>query len=148
MSDKNFTATILVEQIPTEVFNAINKPQIWWSDSITGSPEKLNDEWNYNFGDNHITKLKTIELTQDQKVVWLVLENHFKNAKDQNEWVGNKITFEISKRGDKTKLIFTQIGLVPTYDCYKNCEWAWTGFVEKSLHSLISTGLGQLTWYK
>jgi hypothetical protein len=148
MSINNFTVTILVKQTPTEVFNAINKPQVWWSHSITGSPEKLNEEWNYNFADNHITKLKTIELLQDQKVVWLVLENHFKNAKDQSEWVGNSITFEISKQEDKTKLIFTQIGLVPTYDCYKNCEWAWTGFVKKSLQSLISTRLGQLTWYQ
>ena len=148
MMDKNFTISILVEQTPTEVFNAINKPQTWWSDSITGNPEKLNSEWNYNFGDNHITKLKTIELIPDQKVVWLVEENHFKNAKDQSEWVGNKITFEISKQGDKTQLVFTQIGLVPTYDCYKNCEWGWTGFVEKSLNSLIASGVGQLTWYQ
>jgi len=148
MTNQNFTTTILVEQTPAEVFNAINKPQAWWSDSITGSPDKLNEEWNYNFGDNHITKLKTIELTQNEKVVWLVLENHFKNAKDQSEWVGNKIVFEISKVDDKTKVTFTQIGLVPTCDCYKSCDWAWTGFVQKSLYSLIKTGNGQLNWYQ
>ena len=81
-------------------------------------------------------------------MAWLVQENYFKNAKDQNEWVGNKITFEISKQGDKTKLVFTQIGLVPSYDCYKACEWAWTGFVQKSLQSFITTGKGLLTWYQ
>lgn len=147
MSNNNFTTTILVEQTPSEVFKAINRPQSWWSDSITGNPDNLNEEWNYNFGDNHLTKLKTIELTPDQRVVWLVLENHFKNAKDQSEWVGNKIVFDISKQDNKTKVTFTQIGLVPAYECYKNCEWAWTGFVEKSLQSLIATGIGQLTWY-
>lgn len=87
-------------------------------------------------------------MTQDEKVVWLVLENHFKNAKDQSEWGGNKIIFDISKQDGKTKITFTQIGLVPSYDCYKNCEWAWTGFVKKSLQSLITTGAGQLTWYQ
>lgn len=148
MSEKNFTTTILVEQTPEQVFNAVNKPQLWWSDSITGNPEKLDEEWNYNFGDNHITKLKTIELIPGQKVVWLVLENHFKNATDQTEWVGNNITFNISKEGGKTKLTFTQIGLVPSYNCYKNCEWAWTGFVEKSLQSLIATGVAQPAWYQ
>lgn len=147
MSEKSFSTIIWVNQSPAEVYNAINRPQAWWSDSITGNPDKLNGEWNYNFGDNHITKLKTIELTQDQKIVWLVLENHFKNARDQSEWVGNKITFEISKEGDKTKLVFTQFGLVPSYACYKDCEWGWTGFVGKSLYSLIATGTGQLTWY-
>jgi hypothetical protein len=69
-------------------------------------------------------------------------------ALNQTEWVGNKIVFEISKQGDKTKLVFTQIGLVPSYDCYKSCEWAWTGFVQKSLCSLIVQGKGQLIWYR
>lgn len=148
MTNKSFTTAILVDQSPAEVFNAINKPQEWWSNSIKGNPEKLNEEWNYNFGDNHITKLKTIELMPNHKVVWLVEENHFKNASDQSEWVGNRITFDISKQGNKTELVFTQIGLVPTYNCYKSCEWAWTGFIEKSLQSLITTGTGQLTWFQ
>ena len=57
--------------------------------------------------------MKTIEMIPDKKVVWLVEENYFKNAKDQSEWIGNKIVFEISKQGNKTQLVFTQIGLVP-----------------------------------
>jgi uncharacterized protein YndB with AHSA1/START domain len=148
MENQNFTTTILVAQSPAEVFKAVNNPRAWWSESIEESTDKLNNEWNYHFADNHRSKMKTIEMVPDQKVVWLVEENYFKNAKDQSEWVGNKITFEISKQGNKTKLVFTQIGLVPTYDCYKSCEWAWTGFVEKSLQSLIATGKGQLTWYE
>lgn len=148
MDSNNFTTTILVDQTPAEVFKAINQPQRWWSDSITGHPGELNAEWNYHFGDNHRTKLKTTALVQDKKVVWLVLENYFKNAKDQSEWVGNEITFEISTVGAKTKVVFTQVGLVPAYDCYKNCDWAWTGFIQKSLSSLIATGKGQLTWYQ
>lgn len=148
MENLNFTVSILVGQSPAEVFKAVNNPRAWWSDSIEGSPEQLNNEWDYHFGDNHRSKLKTIEIVQDKKVVWLVLENYFKNAKNQSEWVGDKITFEISRQGDKTELIFTQIGLVPTCDCYKSCDWAWTGFVEKSLYSLITTGKGLLTWYQ
>ena len=148
MNTQNFTTAILVEQSPAEVFKAINNPRSWWSKEIEGTTDKLNAEWNYYFGDNHRSKMKVIEIIPDKKVVWLVEENYFKNAKDQSEWVGNKITFAISKQGDKTRLVFTQIGLVPTYDCYKSCEWAWTGFVQKSLHSLITTGKGQHQWYQ
>ena len=83
-----------------------------------------------------------------KKVVWLVEDNYFKFTKDPTEWVGNKITFEISKQGDKTQLVFTQIGLVPTYECYNVCRDAWTGFIQKSLQSLITTGKGQLKWYE
>jgi len=148
MSNQNFTTTILVEQSPSEVFKAVNNPRAWWSVEIEGTTDQVNAEWNYQFGDNHRSKMKVVEMITDKKVTWLVKENYFKDAKDQTEWVGNKIVFEISKEGDKTRLVFTQIGLVPSYDCYTSCEWAWTGFVQKSLLSLIATGKGQLQWYK
>jgi len=148
MKNQDFTTTILVEQTPREVFNAINNVRGWWSNEIEGNTDKLNDVWNYHFGDNHRSKMKTIEMIPDKKVVWLVEDNYFKFTKDPTEWVGNKITFEISKQGDKTQLVFTQIGLVPTYECYNVCRDAWTGFIQKSLQSLITTSKGQLRWYE
>jgi hypothetical protein len=148
MENQNFSTRILVEQPPTEVFKAVNNPRAWWSEEIEGNTDKINDEWTYHFKDNHRTKMKTIELIPDKKVVWLVEENYFSFTKDPDEWVGNKITFEITNQGDKTQLVFTQIGLVPAYECYKVCHDAWTGFIQKSLQSLITTGKGQLTWYE
>jgi hypothetical protein len=148
MNDQSYSTTILVEQSPVEAYNAINNPRAWWSEDIEGNTVKVNDEFTYHFGDSHRSKLKVTESAPGKKVVWLVEENYWKSFKDQKEWVGNKITFDISKEGDKTKLVFTQFGLVPTYECYKACDWAWTGFVQKSLKSLIETGKGQLKWYE
>ena len=148
MSKLDFTTTIQVDQSPTEVFNAVNNPRAWWSVDINGSTDKLNEEWDYHFGDSHRTKLKNIELIPDQKVVWLVKENYFKFTKDPSEWTGNKIIFEISKQGDRTQMVFTQEGLIPAYECYNVCRDAWTGFIQKSLYSLITTGQGKLQWYK
>ncbi len=138
----------LVEQSPAEVFKAINNPRAWWSESIDGSTDKLNGAWTYHFGESHRSKIKTIEMIQDKKIIWLVEDNYFSFTKDKSEWVGNKITFEISRQGDKTQLVFTQIGLTPTYECFNACRDAWTGFVQKSLRSLITTGKGQLKWYE
>lgn len=148
MTNQNFTTTILVDQTPAEVYIAVNNPRAWWSEEISGTTDKSGGEWNYHFGDNHRSKMKTTEMIPDKKVVWLVEENYFKFTKDPGEWTGNQITFEISKLGDKTKLVFTQIGLVPAYECYAVCSDAWTGFVQKSLLSLITTGKGQLKWYQ
>ena len=75
-------------------------------------------------------------------------ENYFKFTKDPNEWAGNKIVFDISAKGDKTQLTFTQIGLIPAYECYNVCNNAWTGFIQQSLQSLITTGTGNLKWYE
>lgn len=148
MNDQDFSTTILVDQSPTEVFKAVNNPRAWWSEDIEGSTDILNGEWTYHFGDNHRSKMKIIEMVPDKKVVWLVEANYFAFTKDKTEWTGNKITFEISKQGNKTQLVFTQIGLVPSYECYNVCRDAWTGFIQKSLRNLITTGKGQLKWYE
>ena len=147
MTNQDFTTSILVDQSAAEVFKAVNNPRAWWSEDIDGNTDKLNDEWTYHFQDNHRSKMTTIEMTPDKKVVWLVEDNYFKFTKDSTEWTGNKITFEISKQGNKTQLVFTQIGLVPTYECYNVCRDAWTGFIQKSLKNLITMGKGQLKWY-
>lgn len=148
MSNQNFSTSILVEQPASVVYKAVNDPRAWWSEEIAGNPDQLNGEWTYHFGDNHRSKMKTIEMVPDKKVVWLVEDNYFKFTKDPKEWTGNKITFEISEQDNKTKLVFTQVGLVPSYECYEVCRDAWTGFVQKSLQALITTGKGQLDWYK
>lgn len=148
MENQNFTTAILVEQSASEVFRAINNPRAWWSESIEGNPDILHGEWSYHFGDSHRCKMEITEMVPDKKVVWLVKDNYFKFTKDPSEWTGNEITFEIFHQGDKTQVVFTQVGLVPAYECYNVCRDAWTGFIQKSLQSLIATGKGQLTWYK
>jgi len=143
MATADFTTTIVVDQTPEEVFNAINNPRGWWSEEIEGSTEKLNDEFNYHYKDAHISKMKLIEVIPNKKVVWLVLENYFKFTKDKTEWTGTKIIFEISEKDNKTQIRFTHQGLVPEYECYEICRDAWSNYIQNSLRSLISTGKGQ-----
>jgi hypothetical protein len=142
MQNQNFTTTILVTQTPEEVFNAINNPGGWWSEEIEGSTKKLNDEFTYHYKDVHISKMKLIEVIPNKKVVWLVMDNYFQFTKDKSEWTGNKIVFEITEKDNKTQLKFTQVGLVPEYECYDICQNAWSNYINNSLGSLISTGKG------
>ena len=143
MKTSNFNTTILVDQTPKEVFNAINNVRGWWSEEIEGSTEQLNDEFKYHYEDVHIAKMKLIEVIPNKKVVWLVMDNYFKFTQDKTEWNGNKIIFEITEKGNKTQLQFTQLGLVPEYECYEICKDAWSNYINNSLHSLITTGKGQ-----
>ena len=78
MQNQDFTTTILVDQTPHEIFKAITNPRAWWSEEIEGGTDKLNDEFNYRFEDIHRCRLKITDIIPDQKVVWLVLDNHFK----------------------------------------------------------------------
>jgi uncharacterized protein YndB with AHSA1/START domain len=142
MTASDFTTTLLVDQTPKEVFNAINNVRGWWSEEIEGSTDKLNVEFKYHYEDVHRCQMKIVEFVPDQKVVWLVMDNYFKFTQDKTEWTNTKISFEISKQGNKTQLRFTHLGLVPEYECYNICRDAWTNYIQNSLRSLIATGQG------
>jgi len=143
MTTKDFTTTILVDNTPEEVFDAINNVRGWWSEEIDGSTDKLNSEFDYHYEDVHRCKIKIIELVPNKKVVWSVLDNYFKFTKDKSEWKGTKIIFDIAEKDNKTEMRFTHHGLVPTYECYEICRDAWTGYIQKSLRNLITAGKGQ-----
>ncbi len=143
MKTSDFTTTILVDQSPGEVFNAVNNVRGWWSEEIKGDTDKLNAEFTYHYKDVHISKMKIIEFIPGKKVVWLVLDNYFNFTKDKSEWKGNKIIFEIAEKDNKTQLQFTQEGLVPGYECYEVCNDAWSNYIKNSLRSLVTTGKGQ-----
>ncbi|UKJ08331.1 SRPBCC domain-containing protein [Solitalea lacus] len=142
MENHSFTTKFLVDQSPKEIFDAINNVRGWWTENAEGNSEKLNDEFDVRFGDVHYSKQRLIEVIPDKKVVWLVTESNLNFIKSKREWTNTKIIFEISKQGDKSQLVFTQIGLVPELECYKDCSNAWSDYINNSLYNLITTGKG------
>ncbi len=143
MATADFTTALVVDQTPEEVFNAINNVRGWWSEEIEGRTDKLNEEFDYHYKDIHISKMKLIEVIPNEKIVWLVMDNYFDFTKDKKEWTGNKIIFEITEKDNKTHLRFTQMGLVPEYECYDVCHDGWTHYINNSLRNLIATRKGQ-----
>jgi hypothetical protein len=143
MNDQNITTTFWVDQTPKEAFDAINNVRGWWSGEIEGSTDKLGDEFTYRYQDVHYSKQKIIELIPGKKVVWLVLDSTLNFVEDKSEWNGTKIVFEISKKGNKTEIRFTHAGLVPQNECYNACSDAWGFYINGSLRSLITKGMGQ-----
>lgn len=143
MKTKDFTTTILLDQTPKEVFDAINNVRGWWQGEIEGSADKLNDVFTYRMKEFHFSKQKVVELIPNQKIVWLVTDSKLSFVKSRSEWTGTKIVFEISEKSNKTQLLFTHLGLVREFECYDGCSNGWTELVQKSLFSLITTGKGK-----
>ncbi len=143
LNQQNYTVTFSVDQTPEEVFEAVNNPRGWWSQAIEGNTDRLGAEFTYHYQDVHRCAFKITEFVPDKKVVWHVLDNYFNFIKDKNEWIGTDIVFEIARKGDKTELHFTHVGLVPAYECYDVCANAWGSYITSSLRNLITTGKGQ-----
>jgi activator of Hsp90 ATPase-like protein len=143
MAAADFTTTILVDQVPEEVFNAVNNVRGWWQGEIEDNTGKLNDEFTYRFDEFHVSTQKVVEMVPGKKVVWLVTESRLNFIKDKSEWTGTKISFEISEQDNKTKLRFTHLGLVPGIECFTDCSNAWSQLIQQSLYSLITTGKGK-----
>ncbi len=143
MNNKNLTYAFTVDQTPKEAFSAINNVRGWWSGDIKGRTDKLGAEWTYRYKDIHYSKQKITKLVPGKKVVWLVLDSYLSFIEDKKEWNGTKIAFDISKKGDKTEIRFTHVGLVPKHECYNNCSDAWGFYINGSLRRLITKGKGQ-----
>ena len=139
----DFTTTFVVEQNPQEVFDAINRVSEWWQGEIEGNTKNMNDVFVYRMQTFHSSTQKIIELIPNKKVVWLVIESNLTFAKKVDEWTDTKIIFEIDVINNKTQVRFTHVGLVPQFECYKDCSGAWEQLVQKSLVSLIKTGKGK-----
>ncbi|MBI3577870.1 MAG: SRPBCC domain-containing protein [Ignavibacteriales bacterium] len=143
MKNPDYSTTFTVGQSPAEAFAAINNVRGWWSEEIEGSTDKRGDEFTYHYEDVHRCKMKITEIIPGKKVVWRVLDNYFNFTKDTSEWKGTEIIFEISKKGNKTEIRFTHLGLIPEYECFDICSNGWSTYINGSLRSLITKGKGQ-----
>jgi Activator of Hsp90 ATPase homolog 1-like protein len=143
MKSQNYTTAFTVDETPEEAFAAINDVRGWWSGNIEGNTDRLGDEWTYRYKDIHYSKQKITELVPAKKIVWLVLDSYLNFIEDKTEWNGTKVTFDISKKGDKTEVRFSHLGLTPEVECYDACSNAWGGYVNSSLRNLITKGKGR-----
>lgn len=143
MATKDVTYTISVNQTPKQVFDAINHVRGWWSEEIEGNTDKLNETFIYQYEDIHYAQITLIESIPNERIVWFIKYNYFKMTKDRSEWTGTKISFDISKKDNKTEICFTHHGLVPEFECYDICSNAWSHYIQESLAEFIATGKGK-----
>ena len=143
MRDKSFTTSITVDRSPQEVFDAVNDVRSWWSGEIDGRTDALGAQFEYRYKDFHRSVQKITEWVPGRKVVWHIVEGHLGFVKDGGEWTGTDIVFEIARKGDRTELRFTHVGLVPAFQCYGDCSGAWGFYINDRLRSLITTGKGR-----
>jgi len=141
MATKDYSTTILIDQTPATVFNAINNISGWWTANFEGHSKDLNDVFTVHFGETFIT-IKIVESIPGKKILWHVIDCYKHWLKDKKEWKGTTINWEISAEKNATKINFTHKGLIPGIECYDGCEKAWNFYVKESLFKLLTEGKG------
>lgn len=143
MAKRNFTTSFLVDQSPEEVFNAVNNVRGWWSDEIEGRTDLLGAAFTYRYKSLHRSTQTITDFVPGKKVAWHITDSLINFVKDKTEWNNTDVVFEIAKKGKKTELRFTHVGLLPTIECYDGCSGAWSFYINESLRALIAGGKGQ-----
>jgi uncharacterized protein YndB with AHSA1/START domain len=134
-----YTTSFTVDQSPDQVFAAINDVRSWWSGEITGRTDLLGAEFTYRQKDIHRSTHKITEWVPGKKIVWHVVDSHLGFVSNANEWRGTDIVFEIAKKGGRTEVRVTHVGLVPLLECYEACSTAWGHYLNDSLFRWITT---------
>ncbi|HTM92376.1 MAG TPA: SRPBCC domain-containing protein [Flavisolibacter sp.] len=140
MNTHNFETTILVDQSPQEVFDAINNVRGWWSGEIEGLTDTPGAEFTYAVPGVHYSRQRITEFIPGKKIVWSVVDANLSFVKNKTEWKGTSISFIIAQKGDQTEVRFTHAGLEPAHECYKDCSNAWRLLINGNLRNLIVSG--------
>lgn len=141
-ADASFTTSITIDKSPEEVYKAINNVRGWWLHNIKGTTDMLHDEFKFYAGERLQFHFRIIEMIPYEKIVWLVLDQSFKDT-EEKEWKDTTVLFEISEIEGQTRLRFTHLGLVPPFACYGVCQNSWTNYIQISLFNFLEKGEGR-----
>ena len=142
MDNQNFSLTLSFDQSPEEVYAAVTNVRGWWSERLQGRSAAVGDAFTFRYEDIHRSTHRVVEAVPGKRVVWNTLDAHLSFAKDPAEWTGTDVRFDIARKGQKTELRFTHVGLTSEVDCFESCSKGWTYFVGGSLRKLIAEGKG------
>lgn len=143
MKTDNFTFILNTHRSPQQVWDAVCDVPGWWAPEFRGAAGKLNDEFEVRFGDVHYSRQQVTEMEPCRRIVWLVTSSRLSFLKDEEEWNGTRIIFDILAKDGHTQLHFTHEGLQPQVECYDACSNGWSRYLEYSLQRLLDTGRGQ-----
>ncbi len=141
MTHQNYTKTITAKIPSSEAANKISRVSDWWTKGFKGASQKIGDSFTVNFGDTFVD-FTIAEVVPEKKIVWRVTNSNLPWLKDKTEWNNTQVVWEISTDNKTTNVRMTHVGLVPTVECYENCEEGWNFFVGESLLKLFTDNKG------
>ena len=93
----------------------------WWFTRDVSGSAAAGGEFRVEWGDGTADFVARVEAAGPASVRWKCLAK-----KPEPEWVGTEISFELSELdSDSTAVTFRHSGLVPSLECFEQCEAGW-----------------------
>lgn len=148
MNTKDYQRSMHISSTPDKVFEGITQriPE-WWSKDYKGAAKDKGDEFTVRFGSTFKT-MRITDVIENKKVEWLCIDqliempDGMQPLKNKQEWVGNKIIWEVEQNDKDTILKFKHVGLTPEVECWSVCEPGWEQTL-KSFTELLHSGAGK-----
>jgi hypothetical protein len=142
MAIDDFNSSISAKISASDAIKKISNRTEWWGVTFAGKSQKQNDRFTVKMGADSFFDFAITELIPRRKVVWSVTDCYMPWYSNKKEWANTRIIFDLSENNGVTDLKFTHEGLTPDIDCYKDCERGWTHWIQISLFSYLTNGLG------
>jgi Activator of Hsp90 ATPase homolog 1-like protein len=142
INEQDYQGSIVAKVTPKEALDKISRVSEWWAKNFEGSSHKPNDIFTVRFGSGDRYQVKVSEITPDKKITWDVIDSYQGWVKNQTEWTGTKILWEISVQEDGTRIEMTHIGLAPTLECHDKCIQGWDYLLHRSLFGFLTVNKG------
>ena len=127
---------IEVKASPNDAYNALIAREglaAWWTTDTQGTFDE-GGVIQFRFGTRGGFDMKVLELAPAKSVLWQVVDG-------PAEWIGTKVSFELTKNGDFTVILFKHMGWKEPVEFMHHCSTKWAIFL-LSLKSLVETGKG------
>ncbi|MGU3373959.1 SRPBCC family protein [Chryseobacterium sp. M5A1_1a] len=141
---EDYSNTIEIKTTADKVYNALtDKIPLWWTKMFKGASEKTDEVFTVRFGDNIYKTIRVKESIINSKIIWYIEDSliAIPELKNQTEWIGTTVVWEIEQKKNTTLLKLTHIGLHPVIECYDICSNGWVQFIN-SLKLFLETGKG------
>ncbi|MDM1553282.1 SRPBCC domain-containing protein [Chryseobacterium indologenes] len=140
----NYTNTIEVKTTENKAYDALAyKINLWWTEMFEGASAQIGDVFTIRFGESIHKTMRVEEAIPDTKIIWYVEDSliALPELKNQTEWIGTTIIWEIQQTEESSQIKVTHLGLNPDVECYDICSNGWVQFLG-SLKLFLETGTG------
>ena len=141
---ENYRQTLPLAAAGDKVFKALTeKIPLWWTATIDGAASQVGHIFTVRFGKDVCKSIRIEHISSPTKVVWKAMDSLIAvpGLKNQTEWTGTTIVWELTPGEKSTDLQLTHIGLHAGFECHEICIAGWKQFTD-SLKLFVETGEG------